>query len=469
MIDTPGFDDTSRSDIDTLKTISNYLSVSFTNGIRISGIIYLHRISDNRLSGSGLKNLRMFKKLSGTSVWPNTVIGTTMWQADQHRLGEWREKELIDNNDYFGDMLARGAKAFRIAEHGTGADEERHSALCIVSYLIQRISCSPELELDIQRELVLEEESLDATSAGKEALGHLYGLRCQLDRQLQDACQEMQDAMSHRDTERLQQLQAFEKDCERQIEEAESQQERLKTSLMDINEAEMEKVKLRLENIEVEQRAVLTRKQLELDAMEESLRVMREQAALDAARKQQELENTKESLKLMREQSALDAAQKQKRDQEIQALKQKRRAAEGLNRECEQNITELRYELAQQRAQLESIKEAKGAMRYSIVEGVAKGAATAAMTTVLPLGKCNLSDLMYPIPSTSQNIKLKHDVKCLQGPCALCLDPSSSTSDPVSHICFLFSRPTFASTNKDIPPDQSAQMTIKAILRERIQ
>lgn len=407
MIDTPGFDDTSRSDIDTLKTISNYLSVSFTNGIRISGIIYLHCISDNRLRGSGLKNFRMFKKLSGASVWPNTVIGTTMWQADLHELGERREKELINNDDYFGDMLARGAKAFRIAEHGTGADEERHSALGIVSYLIQRMCSSPELELDIQRELVLEEESLDATSAGREALGDLYGLRCQLDRQLQDARQEMQDAMSHRDTKHVQQIRDLEKDCKRRIEEAETQQERLKTSLMDMNEAEMEKVKLKLENIEVEQRAVLTRKQQELDAMEESLRLMHEQSALDAARKQQELEDTEESLKLMRQQSALDAAQKQKRDQEIQALKQRRRAAEELNRECEQNVTELRYELAQQRAQLESIKKAKGAMRYSIAEGVAKGAATAAMTTVLPLGKCNLSGFVYPVPRYQPEHKTK--------------------------------------------------------------
>ncbi|PVI00554.1 hypothetical protein DM02DRAFT_655302 [Periconia macrospinosa] len=65
MIDTPGFDDTNRPDIDTLKIVSSYLSASFANNVRLNGIIYLHRISDNRLGNSGLCNLHMFKKLSG--------------------------------------------------------------------------------------------------------------------------------------------------------------------------------------------------------------------------------------------------------------------------------------------------------------------------------------------------------------------------------------------------------------------
>ena len=62
LIDTPGFDDTETADIDTLKTIAAYLSASYANGVRINGIVYLHRISDNRLSGTSSRNLRMFKK-----------------------------------------------------------------------------------------------------------------------------------------------------------------------------------------------------------------------------------------------------------------------------------------------------------------------------------------------------------------------------------------------------------------------
>lgn len=49
LIDTPGFDDTNRSDIETLRSISHYLSISYANRVSISGILYLHRVSDVRL------------------------------------------------------------------------------------------------------------------------------------------------------------------------------------------------------------------------------------------------------------------------------------------------------------------------------------------------------------------------------------------------------------------------------------
>jgi hypothetical protein len=93
-MDTPGFDDTEATDIETLKTIAGYLSASDANGVRINGIVYLHRISDNRLSGTISRNLRMFKKLNSAKAWPNTIVGTTMWRADEHLQGELREREL---------------------------------------------------------------------------------------------------------------------------------------------------------------------------------------------------------------------------------------------------------------------------------------------------------------------------------------------------------------------------------------
>ena len=66
LIDTPGFDDTNYSDADTLKTCANYLGASYANGVRLTGIVYLHRISDSRLGRSSLRTLQMFRKLSGT-------------------------------------------------------------------------------------------------------------------------------------------------------------------------------------------------------------------------------------------------------------------------------------------------------------------------------------------------------------------------------------------------------------------
>lgn len=355
MIDTPGFDDTSRSDIDTLKAISSYLSISFANGVRINGIIYLHRISDNRLSGSSLRNLRMFKQLTGTGTWPNTVIGTTMWKANDHKNGERREKELLDNADYFGGMLSQGAKSFRIAEHGTGIDEQKYSALHVVSHLLERTKILPTIELQIQRDLVLKGKTLDATAAGKEALGDLYHLQRQLARQLQNAHQDMQEALNDHDAKHAQQLEAIEKDCERKIRESKKEQAKLKISLTEMHDEEVERLQTKLDDMESKQCAVL-------------------------ARKRKELEDMEDSLKHMREQSAIDAARWEKKCLDIATLKKKRRANEKLNRECEESVAAIRHEVAQEETQLQSIGQAKGAMRQNVVNGVANGA-TAGMTT----------------------------------------------------------------------------------------
>ncbi|OCK89282.1 uncharacterized protein K441DRAFT_667909 [Cenococcum geophilum 1.58] len=115
LIDTPGFDDTHRSDIDTLKLISHYLSVSYSNNVFISGIIYLHRISDNRVSGSTKRNIEMLKGLCGSHAFRNVNIVTTMWKGGEAEEGLRKENQLRSEDSFFGDMLSRGAHLFRHA------------------------------------------------------------------------------------------------------------------------------------------------------------------------------------------------------------------------------------------------------------------------------------------------------------------------------------------------------------------
>lgn len=76
LIDTPGFDDTERSDVQVLQDISHWLSMSFKDGIRPSGIIFMHRISDVRMTRSALRNLIMFKKLFGETAYQSVVSVT---------------------------------------------------------------------------------------------------------------------------------------------------------------------------------------------------------------------------------------------------------------------------------------------------------------------------------------------------------------------------------------------------------
>jgi hypothetical protein len=65
LIDTPGFNDTYRSDEEVFKTIADWLTDSFKAQEQLHGIIYLHRIDIPRVSGSAMRSMRMLELLCG--------------------------------------------------------------------------------------------------------------------------------------------------------------------------------------------------------------------------------------------------------------------------------------------------------------------------------------------------------------------------------------------------------------------
>jgi len=162
LIDTPGFDDTSRSNTDILKEIAACFCNVYAKGLRLNGIIYLHRISDPRMSGSAIKNLNMLQKLCGTQSLPNVVLVTTMWGELQQQTGgiaagERREEELKKTDLFWAGMLSHGSNIMR----HTG---DRESAQAILSSILDTRT---KVTLNIQTEMIDEGLRLDQTAAGK--------------------------------------------------------------------------------------------------------------------------------------------------------------------------------------------------------------------------------------------------------------------------------------------------------------
>jgi len=91
FIDTPGFDDTNRSDTEVLRELANWLTKSYSDSIKLNGILYFHRISDVRMQGSAKKNLLMFKKLCGEDALRNVILVTSMWDRVSMEDGNKRE------------------------------------------------------------------------------------------------------------------------------------------------------------------------------------------------------------------------------------------------------------------------------------------------------------------------------------------------------------------------------------------
>ena len=166
------------------------LTCRYKEGIKLAGILYFHRISDNRMSGTPVKNFKMFRKLCGDSALRNVVIVTNMWEEVSPRIGEAREAELMGKDIFFKPALKKGA---RMARHKNIAP----SAEGIVRLVFDNDS----IPLDIQKELVDEGKDITETRAGKELNRELADQIRRHKEEIQVLKEEAQQAMNDRDEE----------------------------------------------------------------------------------------------------------------------------------------------------------------------------------------------------------------------------------------------------------------------------
>ncbi|KAI1412211.1 P-loop containing nucleoside triphosphate hydrolase protein [Hypoxylon sp. FL1857] len=164
LIDTPGFDDANRENMDILMAITHYFSVSYANRVFINGIIYLHRISDTRLGGAAKTNLEMLKGLCGRSAFSNIAVATTMWSPHgQERLSqENREQQLKDT--YLADMIKEGTRVIR-HDCSRSALERQASAKAIFRQVFDTWK-DDHVVLQIQYDMVEHQSRLENTAAG---------------------------------------------------------------------------------------------------------------------------------------------------------------------------------------------------------------------------------------------------------------------------------------------------------------
>lgn len=244
FIDTPGFDDTFQQDTDVLRKVADWLNAAYENGILLTGIVYLHRISDTRLGGSGMRNLRMFKKLCGEDNLGNIVLATTMWsligesEAEQQNAAR-RENELRTKENFWGFMIERGSRVFR-------QDRGSESAMEIVQYLVGR---RRPITLDIQRDMVDRRLPLDETAAGREVQAGIAEQRKLYERKLAQTRTEMQQALKNRDKEHQRELQDIQGDIEAKLRESEAAVQSLKAGREQLRrelQADWEREKQRL-------------------------------------------------------------------------------------------------------------------------------------------------------------------------------------------------------------------------------
>ena len=161
MVDISGFDDSEISDRDILRGLSTWLESSYGAGKRLTGILYLHSISDPRMQGSALRNLHMFKSLIGEHCFQNVMLGTTFWSTFAHdpETAERRESGLIDTPEFWGGMIDKGAEICRLPTTQFAAKA-----------LLHRMAKKEAKALRIQEELVVHQLGFEHTSANNQMI-----------------------------------------------------------------------------------------------------------------------------------------------------------------------------------------------------------------------------------------------------------------------------------------------------------
>lgn len=84
---------------------------SYKEKIPLTAILYLHRISDDRVAGSTYTNLQVFANMCGQSAMPRVCLVTTMWSETHTDKATRREQELKET--FWKDMIAAGCNVKR--------------------------------------------------------------------------------------------------------------------------------------------------------------------------------------------------------------------------------------------------------------------------------------------------------------------------------------------------------------------
>ena len=226
-------------DVRHLSTFWTELLNRHEKGRKLSGVIYIHRISDKRFTGIAGRNFKIFCELCGDAALKNAVLVTNMWSEVSHDIGQAREDEL--SSDFFKLVLDDGAQMAR--HHDT--TQSAHD-------IIRRIMENHPVVLQIQRELVDERKDIINTAAG-EAVNQ--ELREQIKRhqvELDEVQEEMAQALERMDEQTKRELERDRRKLQERMEKIKKDSEGMVANYA----AEKERAEEKMRQMEQEMKAL---------------------------------------------------------------------------------------------------------------------------------------------------------------------------------------------------------------------
>lgn len=221
-----------------------WLVRAFQNGIKISGIIFLHNITTTRVQGSDVKALEIIKAICGETSYSAITLATTRWEQVNEEKGKVRQQELCNNSRFWGDMVKEGA-------HVTALSSGRPSALRLIKRIVAQ---DRRFVLDLQREMIHDGKALHETEAGKLVHDKVMSEQIELDQRMQQAKLDFQKAASEFHDRRMIDAKKAMTDISSELEMANAQLSELKMDSTSLQETwdkrisdELQELKRRLD------------------------------------------------------------------------------------------------------------------------------------------------------------------------------------------------------------------------------
>jgi len=192
-------------------------------GKKLSGLLYVQRISDPRFGGQSARNLRMFRSLCGTDSYKNIIVLTTFWDCVDSAKGVEREGQL--KTQAFKDIVAGGGRFMR---HDCTVESARK--------VLEHIIPLPPTNVKIQDEIRLQGKTLEETTAGSVQSKEVEALVAKHKKELQEIRDEMKEAQKKGD-QALKELRDERDNLEKQLAGLQEQQSELKKGLEEETES----------------------------------------------------------------------------------------------------------------------------------------------------------------------------------------------------------------------------------------
>ena len=178
LIDTPGFDDDERTDIDILTHIARWLSHRglLSRDQPLDGLILLHPVTRNGVSGMERRRTQLLETILGKDAYKRVTIATTMWGSVKPEHATSLEAEYSGAPDRRRGRLGEKGIWHNFRREGASVvrhKNDRESAHDIIRSIIKRSEAEGRLPETLLQKEMDNNLGFMGSSLGRQLMEHL--------------------------------------------------------------------------------------------------------------------------------------------------------------------------------------------------------------------------------------------------------------------------------------------------------